>query len=224
MSDEAQISPDETPDSSIPTNDQSIFAFKTPEEAQQLVSKMFEEHRERLLRMIEVRMHPDLRSVIDADDVLQESLIEALRQLTKGVSFPKFSTLVWLRLIVGQQLVTLYRHYFQTQKRDMAKECSIHNQRPQVDSSSTSIFLVGQATSPSIAARRHELIDKMHECLNQLPDADREIISLRHFEQLSNKEVAEELGVKPNAASVMYMRALKKFKPILEAANLQEFL
>lgn len=222
MASNAPEDDDHNPEDSVETP--SSITPKSDEETQQLVTQMFEQHHDRLLRMIEVRMQPELRSRVDSSDVLQESFIEALRQLRTGVSAPKYSTLVWLRLIVGQQLVSMYRRYFQTQKRDMSKECSIYRQRPQADPTSTSVFLVGQLTSPSVAARRHELIEKMRECLEQLSPSDREIISLRHFEQLSNKETAEELGVAPNAASVMYLRALKKFKPILEKAKLNEFI
>lgn len=194
------------------------------EEMKRLVSDMFNEHQERLLRMIDVRMPPKLRSRVDSEDVLQEAFAEAYRQLRSGVSSPKYSDFVWLRLIVGQQLVTVYRRYCQTQKRSVERECSIYAQRPDSDPASSSVFLVGQLTSPSVAARRHELQIKMQECLERLSKQDREIISLRNFEQLSNKEVAEELGVTPNAASVMYLRATKKFKEILTKEGLDEYL
>ncbi|MBQ4194936.1 MAG: hypothetical protein II622_02380, partial [Thermoguttaceae bacterium] len=129
---------------------------KTDEEAQALVSEMFNEHHDRLLRMIEIRLQPELRARVDANDVLQEAFIEAYRQLRTGVSAPKQSSLVWLRLIVSQQIVAMYRKYCQTQKRDVSRERPISVQRSQADPTSTSIFLVGQLTSPSVAASRHE--------------------------------------------------------------------
>ncbi len=194
------------------------------ERAKRMVSEMFEEHKDRLLRMIEVRLQPELRSRVDANDVLQESFMEAYRQLKTGVSEPKGSPLVWLRLIVGQQIVANYRKHCQTQKRNVALEFSLSAGRAQTDTTSTSIFLVGKLTSPSLAARRHELAIKIRNCLEQLSEPDREILSLRHFEQLTNRETAEELNVSPNAASVMYMRALKKFRVILEREKLDELL
>ncbi len=193
-------------------------------EAKRLVEEMFNEHRDRLLRMIEVRLQPELRNRVDANDVLQDSFMEAYRQLRLGVSAPKFSTIVWLRLIVGQQLVSTYRRYCQTQKRNVSREYSISEQRAKTDATSTSIFLIGKSTSPSAAARRHELVFKLRECLEKLNETDREILSLRHFEQLSNRETAEELKVSPNAASVMYLRALKKFRTILQAEKLDDLL
>ena len=191
----------------------------------ELLEKMFEEYRERLLRMIEVRLHPELRSQIDSSDVLQEAFLEAFRQLTNKVSAPKSSPLIWLRLIVGQQLITFHRRYLQAQKRNIAREVSINNQNPLLsDSLSMSGVLIGKLTSPSVAARRQELIIRLRECLDELDDADREIISLRHFEQLSNAETAEELKIAPNTASVRYMRALKKFRDILKRNQLDELM
>ena len=194
------------------------------EDAKRMVSEMFEEYKDRLLRMIDVRLQPELKSRVDSNDILQESFMEAYRQLKTGVSAPKGSPLVWLRLIVSQQIVANYRKHCQTQKRNVALEMSISGGRPQADMTSTSIFLVGKLTSPSLAARRHELAIKIRECLTQLSETDREILSLRHFEQLTNRETAEELNVSPNAASVMYMRALKKFRVILEREKLDELL
>ena len=194
------------------------------EDAKRMVSEMFEEYQDRLTRMIEVRLQPELRSRVDSCDILQESFMEAYRQLKTGVSAPKGSPLVWLRLIVGQQIVANYRKHCLTQKRNVAKEFSLSAGRTQTDTTSTSIYLVGKLTSPSLAARRHEMAIKIRDCLEQLSEPDREILSLRHFEQLTNRETAEELNLSPNAASVMYMRALKKFRVILERENLDELL
>lgn len=200
------------------------LAPMSEEEANRAISEMTSEFSSRLLRMIEVRLQPELRARVTADDILQDSFMEAYRQLKNGVSAPKGSPLVWLRLIVGQQIVATYRKYCQTQKRNIAREFSINAERTRTDSSATSMFLVGSITSPSVAARQHELALKIRECLDQLSESDREILSLRHFEQLTNRETAEELNVSPNAASVMYMRALKKFRVILERENLNELL
>ncbi|MDO5310105.1 MAG: sigma-70 family RNA polymerase sigma factor [Planctomycetia bacterium] len=200
----------------------SLSSEERDQLANQLIERMFELYRVRLLRMIEVRLAPELRARVEANDVLQESFVEAYRQLRNGVSIPKSSPLVWLRLIVSQQLVALFRHYCMTQKRAVSRERSID--KATADPTATSIFLVGTLTSPSVAARKHELQVKIREALEKLSATDREIISLRHFEQLSNRETAEELNVTPNAASVMYARALKKFRKVLQEEKLDELL
>ena len=114
----------ETPDVDLSAL-QNASDDKRDEIAKEIVEKMFEIHRARLLRMIEVRLQPELRARVEANDVLQEAFIEAYRQLRTGVSAPKGSSFVWLRLIVGQQLVAVYRRYCQTQKRNVAREFSI---------------------------------------------------------------------------------------------------
>ena len=220
MTEETPLSSNDS--SELAENESANLAPMSDEDANRLVTEMFNEHRDRLLRMIEVRLQPELRARVQAEDVLQESFIEAHRQLRNGVSAPKASPIVWLRLIVGQQLVGLYRKYCKAQKRQVGRERSLSRQTSQMDPESTSIFLAGQLTSPSLAARRHELTIKMTACLEKLDPSDREIISLRHFEELSNKETAEELGVSPNAASVMYLRALKRFRVVLEEEGLDE--
>lgn len=224
MSEENPLSSKPLVDDENDSASQNTFVVpQSAEEIKTCIAEMFNEHKERLLRMINVRLQPELRALVDPDDVLQESFSEAFRQLSNGVSAPKYSTVVWLRLIVGQQLVTLYRYHFQTQKRNRNRERGFSLQRSSMDPTSTSIFLVGQLTSPSTAACRHELQVKMTRCLERLDPADREIISLRNFEQLTNQETAEELGVMAKAASVMYLRALKRFRVILEEEGLDEY-
>ena len=197
---------------------------QTEEQIRELITQMFNEHNDRLLRMIEIRLQPELRARVEASDVLQEAFVEAFRQLSTGVSAPKVSSLVWLRLIVDQQLVALYRRYCQTKKRCVAKERSLTPQRSQMDPTSTSIFLASQHSSPSVAASRRELEEKLSKCLEKLDPKDREIISLRNFEQLTNRETAEELGIAPNVASVLHLRAIKRFKAILKEEGLDQYL
>ena len=214
-------------ESKTPCPEEQVKSFSemNEDECRTALDAMFNEYRDKLLRMIEVRLHPELRCQIDAGDVLQEAFIEAYRQLCGKISAPKGSPLVWLRLIVGQELIKFHRKYLQTQKRNIAREVSLRNQNMlQTDSLSLSDVLVGKLTTPSFAARRQELIDKTRECLDELNEDDREILSLRHFEQMSNAETAEELGIPANTASVRYLRALKKFRDILCRHGLDKLL
>lgn len=186
---------------------------------------MFTENRDRLLRMIEVRLTPELRRAVEPEDVLQEAFLEAFRQMSSGVSKPKGEPIVWLRLIVGQRLITIHRKFVKAQKRSMANERSLQSIRsPQTDSASMSGFLIGKLSSPSTAARKRELAEKLRGCLDQLDAEDREVISLRHFEQLTNVETAQELGLLPSAASSRYLKALKRFREILSSNKLDELL
>lgn len=205
---------------------EGLYGEQREEKIREELTKMFEEYQDKLLRMIDIRLRQEIRGQVEPNDILQESFIEACRQLRTSVSMPKNSALVWLRLIVGQQLIMFHRRYFQTQKRNVAREISIYggSSSPQSDVLSMSGFLVGKLTSPSVAARRQEMIGMIRVCLDELNEGDREILSLRHFEQLSNAETAEELQISPNTASVRYMRALKKFKEILVHHHIDELI
>lgn len=150
--------------------------------------------------------------------------MEAFRQLKFGVSSPRSEPIVWLRLIVSQQLIAAHRRYLKTQKRNVANERTFGQLRPRADSLSMSGFLVGKLTSPSLAARRKELIEKLRDCLDKLEPDDREIISLRHFEQLNNAETAVELGLSASAASNRYLKAIRIFRDILRSESLDELL
>lgn len=197
---------------------------ETDESIRTKVTQMFDEHRQRLLRMIDVRLTPDLRHVVEPEDILQEAFMEAFRQLKFGVSSPRSEPIVWLRLIVSQQLIAAHRRYLKTQKRNVANERTFGQLRPRADSLSMSGFLVGKLTSPSLAARRKELIEKLRDCLDKLEPDDREIISLRHFEQLNNAETAVELGLSASAASNRYLKAIRIFRDILRSESLDELL
>ena len=85
--------------------------------------------------------------------------------------------------------------------------------------------LLGRDTRPSVAATRAERQRRLQEALNTMDLVDREVLVLRHFEELTNAEVARELGLQDSAASKRYIRALRKLKEILAAlpGGIEEF-
>lgn len=76
--------------------------------------------------------------------------------------------------------------------------------------------LAAGVTSPSLALRRSEFCEQLHHALDQMDSIDREVLALRHFEELTNQEVAEVLGIQQKAASIRYVRALRRLKAILD--------
>ena len=169
---------------------------------------LFERHRGRLLRMVTFRLDPRLLGRIDADDVLQETYVDAQKRLAafRGDDKP---FLVWIRLITQQTMVDLYRRHLGTRMRTAGKEVAA----PQ--SGTMSSLFVGHITSPSRAMMREEVRGEIERALEEMDEIDREVLMLRHFEDLSNKDVATVLGIQENAASNRYVRALGRLRGYL---------
>ena len=179
---------------------------------------LFDHYRERLERIIQFRMDYRLAGRIAAADVIQESFISAQARLDHFRSKSEMPIFVWLRLIVQQQLVDLHRQHLQAEMRDVRKEISIEQPHASPHTSlAIAAYLVGNATSPSVAYDRGERIQMIERALNTMEEIDREVIALRHFEELSNNEVAEVLGIGVQAASKRYIRAMKRMKELVAA-------
>ncbi|MBI4612423.1 MAG: sigma-70 family RNA polymerase sigma factor [Planctomycetes bacterium] len=185
-------------------------------EGEEGLAAIFQEHRPRLLRMVEARMDPRLRGRVDASDIVQEAYQDASRRLPEFLSRPDMRLFLWLRLLVGQRLFAAYRWHVQAQKRDARREVDCAPAaRPEASSASLSFLLAADVTSPSDAAARLETRERLRQRLEELDPLDREILSLRHFEDLSNDEAAAELGISKAAASKRYVRALERLREIL---------
>jgi RNA polymerase sigma-70 factor (ECF subfamily) len=149
---------------------------------------------------------------------LQEAYIDAVKRVAHYLERPELPFLGWLRLIVGQRLVEVHRQHLGAQARDARQEVPLQRGVwPGASSTCLAAHLVGHLTSPSQAAMRHESFALLEAALNQMDALDREVLVLRHFEELSNNEVAELLGIQKAAASKRYVRALSRLKEILAA-------
>lgn len=181
------------------------------------LAEEFDRHRDRLWRMVRVRLDRRLVGRVDPDDVLQEAYLDAAKRLEHYRRGESASFFVWLRLVVGQTLLDVQRRHLGTQKRDAGREVSIHAGRvPDASSASMAGQLAGQLTSPSQAAARIEMERLLEAALDGMNPTDREVLVLRHFEELENNEVAEVLGISVKAASIRYVRAIGRLKAILE--------
>jgi RNA polymerase sigma-70 factor (ECF subfamily) len=185
---------------------------------QDAVATLFALYRDRLEAMVRLRMDRRLQGRIDPADVLQETFLEAARRVREFANKPTTSTYLWLRTLTGQKLVDLTRRHLGSKMRDAGQEISIYRgSMPQASSVSLAAQLLGRFTSPSHAVIRAETQLRVQEALNSMDPIDREVLALRHFELLSNGEVAEVLGLSKAAASNRYVRALKRMKQILSA-------
>lgn len=182
---------------------------------QAALAVLFNRHRDKLRRMVQLRLDHRLAGRVSASDVLQEAYIDALKRIDHYFEKPNQPFFGWLRLVVGQRLADVHREHL-AQKRNAAQDVSIQGGPPGADSACMAAFLVGHLTSPSHAASRNEAYARLEEALNQMDPLDREVLALRHFEELSNTETATLLGIQPPAASKRYVRALARLKQILE--------
>ena len=182
------------------------------------VAALFARHRDRLEQMVLLRLDRRLQSRIDPSDVLQETYLEAARRIAEFARAPTTSVYVWLRVLAGQKLVDLTRRHLGAKMRDAGQEISLHRGAlPQASSLSLAAQLLGRLTSPSRAAIRAETRLRVQEALNSLDPIDREVLALRHFELMTNGEVAQVLGLSKAAASNRYVRALQRLKQVLAA-------
>ena len=173
-------------------------------------------HRDRLKRMVALRLDRRLQGRIDPSDVIQESYLEAAARLAEYLRNPSMPFFLWLRFLTGQKLLELHRHHLGTQMRDAERDISLYRGTlPATSSAALAAQLLGHATRPSEAAMRAEMKIRLQEALNGMDPLDREVLALRHFEQLSNAETAKVLGLQESAASKRYVRALRRLKEIL---------
>jgi RNA polymerase sigma-70 factor (ECF subfamily) len=173
-------------------------------------------HRDRLRCMIALRMDRRLQSRIDPSDVLQDAYMHASRILADYLKNPVIPFYLWLRSIAGQRMAILHRHHLGVLGRQAGREVSLyHGALPGASSAALAAHLLGRDTRPSEAAQRAERAIQLQDALNSLEPIDREILALRHFEQLSNAEAAQLLDIRESAASKRYTRALKHLKDLL---------
>jgi len=178
---------------------------------------LFAKHRERLWRMVNFRLDRRLSGRLDTDDILQEAYLDAADRLQSYLEAPRMLPYVWLRLIVGQTMINVHRRHLGTEKRNAGREVSLHRPTmPKASSISLAGQLLGHLTSPSQAALREEMTFQLEQALEGLEEIDHEVLVLRHFEELTNREVAEVLGIQHKAASIRYVRAMARLKSALE--------
>jgi RNA polymerase sigma-70 factor (ECF subfamily) len=173
--------------------------------------------RDRLRWVVAFRLDPRLRGRVDPSDVLQDAYLEAWRDLGSYLERPEIPFFLWLRGIAGNKLRELHCHHLGAQRRDPRREVSIHGGATSETTTVLAARLLGDLTRASEAAIRRELKLRLHETTDAMDRLDREVLTLRYFEQLSPGETADVLGIKEKAAGVRYVRAVRRLKAILQS-------
>jgi RNA polymerase sigma-70 factor (ECF subfamily) len=180
------------------------------------LADLFQRYRDRLRRMVELRMDARLQGRVDASDVLQDAFLDAAARVDGYLKDSGLPAFLWLRLVVGERLAICQRRHLGAKMRAAGQEVSLYRDPlPRATSAALASMLLGRLTAPSHAAVRAELVLQVQEALNALDPLDREVVALRHFEQLSRAETAQVLGISEDAGAKRYIRALKRLKEVL---------
>ena len=196
-------------------NDLTQSALRGNERA---LAELFEQHRPRLRRMIELRLDRRLRARTDPSDVLQEAFVDVARQLPSyrdnNTEMPFF---LWLRLVTGSRLAQIHRMHLGADKRAVLREAAAPPLGvPDASSIVLAGELAGRFTSVDRGLRHEDVSRKIESLLNSMSTDDREIIAMRHFEELKTEEIAITLGMTRSGVLKRYGRALKR---LTEAAG-----
>jgi RNA polymerase sigma-70 factor, ECF subfamily len=198
-----------------PTNTESLIACAA-EGDDAAWGAVLAAHQERLVRMVAFRMDSRLRGRIDAADIVQEAFVEAFSHRDAYLRAPNVSLFLWLRGIVRNKLLELHRYHLGTRMRDAKREQPL--QAPcDSDDASAALYehLTAGLTGPSVAAVRGEINARLAETLKAMDSGDCELLAMRHFEELTNMEAAQVLGIPERTAAKRYLRALERLKNIL---------
>ena len=197
-----------------PANETAAESDVSHAAAEASLENLFMEHRPRLWKLICYRMHGLLMRRVDPDDILQEVFIAASQRFEHYQNSHYMLPFLWLRDVTLQTLHNIHRFHLATQQRDVARED--HGSYPGSAVRRSWEGLAASLTSPSQRAIRGETIAAIRESLSSLSETDREIILLRHFEELTNAETAKVLGIEPKASSIRYIRALDRLRFVVE--------
>ena len=179
------------------------------------VDQLLDQHRTSLRRMIDLRLDPALARRVDASDIVQDVLLEASKRLADYVKNPAMPFHLWLRHIAKDHIIDMHRKHRLAQRRSIDKEQSIRPALADQSSMDLAAQFIDQELTPASAAIRQELQRRLEGAVAEMDEDDREMILMRHFEQLSNQEVATELGLSEAAASMRYLRAIRRLRTLL---------
>lgn len=180
------------------------------------VEELLTRHRESLRRLIALRLDAALARRVDASDIVQDAMLEASRRLDDYLKKPGMPFHLWLRNIGLDRLIDAHRRHRKAQRRSMDREQPMHA-AAWAEQSSLDLLaaLVDPELTPASAAMREELRQRFEAALTELDDDDREVIRMRHLEQLSNKELAQAYGISEPAAAMRYIRAVRRLRGLL---------
>ena len=184
------------------------------------VNQLLDRHRAALRRLVDLRMDRALVRRVDASDIVQDVMVEANRRLEEYLKNPGMPFHLWLRHMARDRLIDAHRRHRVAERRSLDREQPLVA-RHDLDRSTLELAaqLCDQELTPAAAATWHELQRRFQQAVERLEEQDREIVLMRHFEEMSNQEVAEVLNLSAAAASMRYLRAMRRLRAMLSEAQ-----
>ena len=181
------------------------------------VNQLMDRHRNSLRQLIRMRLDQKIRKRVDVSDVLQDVLVEANRRLTRYLNNPIMPFHLWLRQIAKDRIIDAHRRHRVSAKRSIDREQQMVAPRGYDQSSIHLASLLGdRQLTPAAAALQKEMARKVEAAIAELEPKDCEIIVMRHYEHLTNQEIGQALDLTEPAASMRYLRAIRRLKAILQ--------
>ena len=180
------------------------------------VNHLLEQHRQPVRRLVQMRLDRRVQQRVDVSDVVQEVMVEASKRLQNYLENPEMAFHLWLRQIAWDHIIDTYRRHRVSAKRSMDREQPMAAAGTDQSTVELAIQLCDPGITPAAAATQQEIARRVEEAIGQLADQDREIITMRHFQHLSNLEIADALGLNPPAASMRYLRAIRRLRELLD--------
>lgn len=180
------------------------------------IGPVLESYRARLARMVSLRMDARLKGRFDTSDVLQEAFVEASQRLPRYLENESMPFFLWVRFLVGQKLLQFHRAHLGVEARAADREVTLNSpSTPSASTISVADVWLAESGTPSQAVAADEEHARVRKALESMNEIDREVLVLRHFEQLSNAEVSQLLEITPQTASARYVRALTRIQSVV---------
>lgn len=185
------------------------------------VNQLLDRHRDAVRRMIDLRMDKILKRRVDASDIVQEVMIDANRRLQTYLQNPVMPFHLWLRQMAKDRLIDAHRRHRGAARRSIDREQPLAVAASNESSLDLVAQLRDQELTPAAAATWHELERRFQTACDQLDTLDQEVVLMRHFEHLSNTEAATALDISPQAASMRYLRAMRRLRELMNESSVE---
>jgi len=184
------------------------------------LGELFRRYEPILRKTVSKRIDPRIASRLDVSDVIQEVQVEVVRRLQEFSGNSEITLLDWMRFLTKQKMAEIVRRNIKAQARDVRREQPIVRSRNGDSSLVLASYLLAKENSPSSVVSRAEIARIVNEAVDKLDAIDRDVLMLRHVEQLKTVETAERLGISQNACRQRHVRALKQLRELLLQCDL----